>query len=190
MNPLIIVLAAVVGIGLYLFRLRDGEVSIGDIMQDFSNPPVPAPEVNTSVPYANIFREYGNLYNVDWRLIAAHAKVESNYNPDAVNKADNESIGMMQLLCRPDGNGGCTNDLPAIPDWKGTKRKDLLSPDFNVRIAAQLIADNIKTYRMPRAVAVYNSWSERKSGQYGPFANQKYVDAVLKEYERLKKAFP
>jgi hypothetical protein len=62
----------------------------------------------------------------------------------------------------------------------------LLSPGTNLDIAAQIIADNVKRWGMPRAIAVYNSWSERLSPQAGPFGNQRYVDKVLQYYSELQ----
>ncbi len=126
----------------------------------------------------DLFRKWGAVYGVEWRLLKAIADTESRLNPDAVNAADKESIGLMQVLCRPDGAGGCSNRLN-VDGWSEATREKLFDPRFNIRIGAQILAWNIRTYGMPRAIAVYNRWAERTSPVAGPFLNKLYVDAVL-----------
>ena len=62
----------------------------------------------------DLFKKWGAAYGVEWQLLKAVARKESRLNPNAVNNADNESIGLMQVLCRPDGQGGTT---PASILW-------------------------------------------------------------------------
>lgn len=136
------------------------------------NPDVTPPGID------DLFKKWGAVYGVEWRLLKAIAITESRLNPDAVNTGDKESIGLMQVLCHPDGEGGCSNRLN-VDGWSGATRKKLFDPQFNVRIGAQILAWNIRTYGMPKAIAVYNRWAERTSPAAGPFVNQSYVDAVL-----------
>jgi hypothetical protein len=126
----------------------------------------------------DLLKKWGAAYGVEWRLLKAVAVTESRLNPNAVNSADNESIGLMQVLCRPDGLGGCSNKLN-VDGWSEATRKKLFDPRFNIRIGAQILAWNIRTYGLPKAIAVYNRWAERMSLVAGPFENQSYVDAVL-----------
>lgn len=126
----------------------------------------------------DLFRKWGAVYGVDWQLLRAIAVTESRLNPDAVNTADKESIGLMQVLCRPDGEGGCSNRLN-VDGWSEATRKKLFDPRFNIRIGTQILAWNIRTYGMPKAIAVYNRWAERTSPVAGPFLNNLYVHAVL-----------
>ena len=132
----------------------------------------------------DLFRKWGAVYGVEWQLLKAIAVTESRLNPDAVNAADNESIGLMQVLCRPDGEGGCSNGLN-VDGWSEATRKKLFDPRFNIKIGAQILAWNIRTYGLPKAIAVYNRWAERTSPMAGPFENQLYVDAVLAHDMRL-----
>ena len=111
-------------------------------------------------------------------MLKAVARKESRLDPNAVNNADNESIGLMQVLCRPDGQGGCANGL-RVDGWNEATREKLFDPEFNIRIGAQILAWNIRKYGMPKAVAVYNRWAERSSPAAGPFKNHSYVAAVL-----------
>jgi len=117
-------------------------------------------------------------------LLKVVVVTESRLNPNAVNTADNESIGLMQVLCRPDGEGGCSNGLN-VDGWSEATRKKLFDPRFNIKIGAQILAWNIRTYGLPKAIAVYNRWAERTSPVAGPFENQLYVDAVLAHDMRL-----
>ena len=129
----------------------------------------------------DLLKKWSAVYGVDWQLLRAVALKESRLNPRAVNLADRESIGLMQVLCRPDGRGGCGNRLN-VDGWSEATREKLFDPDFNIRIGAQILAWNICTYGMPKAIGVYNRWAERRSPVAGPFENQSYVDAVLANY--------
>lgn len=131
-----------------------------------------------------IFQHWGDEYGVDWKLAKAIAMQESSLNPNAVNSADNESLGLMQILCRPDGNGGCQNRLN-VDGWSDATREKLLTPDYNIQIGVQILKWNIQQYGLPKAIAVYNKWDERTSPQEGPFGNQVYVDRVLNFYKGL-----
>jgi soluble lytic murein transglycosylase-like protein len=130
----------------------------------------------------DLFRKWGTQYGVGWQLLKAVARKESRLNPRAVNNADNESIGLMQVLCRPDGRGGCANNF-RVEGWREATRERLFEPEFNIRIGAQILAWNVRKYGMPKAIAVYNRWTERASPRAGPFVNQAYVDTVLANYK-------
>jgi soluble lytic murein transglycosylase-like protein len=135
----------------------------------------------------DLFRKWGAAYGVEWRLLKAVARKESRLNPNAVNNADNESIGLMQVLCRPDGHGGCANNLK-VDGWRDATRRKLFDPEFNIKIGAQILAWNIRKYGMPKAIAVYNRWAERSSPVAGPFENHSYVAAVLGNYRYRESA--
>lgn len=124
-----------------------------------------------------LYKKHGAAFGVDWRLIKAHAQVESSENPAAINRADNESIGVMQILCRPDGKGGCANKLN-VRGWKETTREKLLDADWNIYIGAQILAWNIAQFGVLKGIAVYNAWDQRNAPAAGPFKNQSYVDKV------------
>ncbi len=137
---------------------------------------------DTNAPSMNhLFRKWGAKYGVEWKMLKAIARKESRLNPNAVNNADNESIGLMQVLCRPNGRGGCANSLK-VDGWSEVTRRKLFDPDFNIKIGAQILAWNIRKYGMPKGIAVYNRWAERSSPVAGPFENQSYVASVLVNY--------
>lgn len=135
----------------------------------------------------HLFRKWGAEYGVEWKMLKAVARKESRLNPNAVNNADNESIGLMQVLCRPNGRGGCANSLK-VDGWSEVTRRKLFDPDFNIKIGAQILAWNIRKYGMPKAIAVYNRWAERSSPIAGPFENHSYVAAVLGNYRYRESA--
>lgn len=146
--------------------------------------PAPAPAAPGG-PYDDLYRKYGAQFGIDWRLVKAHAMVENKpQDPQAVNYEDDESIGLMQVLCKPDGRGGCANKFN-VQGWKQTTRQKLFDPDWNVYIAAQILAWNIKKYGWPKGSAVYNAWDQHTAPAAGPFKNQSYVNAVQRAAAKL-----
>lgn len=143
---------------------------------------------STAAVSDDVFSKWGNAYGVDPNLLKAIAMRESSLNPNAVNSADHYSVGLMQILYRPSD----PYDLDSPPSnvfdvdgWNEASYDKLRDPDFNVKIGAQILAYNIRTFGLPRAIAVYNSWDQRSAPRDGPFKNQDYVDAVLSNYQSL-----
>lgn len=142
-------------------------------------------------PLDAIFEKYGARYGVDALLLKAIATVESSLNPAAVrwNPPHDISVGLMQILYLPIVPGD-TNSAPKnwfnVDGWADATFEKLKDADFNVRIGAQIIAWNIKTFGFKRGIAVYNAWSARHAGVDGPFPNQPYVEKVLRVYARLR----
>lgn len=132
----------------------------------------------------SMYKAAGNRWGVDWLLLKVIAQVESNENPGAKNPND-PSYGLMQLLCVPDGKGGCSNRLNVIgwPPEEGIKQ--LYDPEYSLKIGAQILAWNIGRFGLKKGIAVYNSWSAHTAPNDGPFPNQSYVDKVLTKYRAL-----
>lgn len=131
----------------------------------------------------DLYRKYGDRYGIDPLLLKAIAQVESSENPKAKNPAD-PSYGLMQLLCVPDGQGGCKNRLNVL-GWPPENVEKLYDPDYSVYIGAQILSWNQGRYGFNKGIAVYNSWSAHTDPQEGPFSNQVYVDKVLSKYRAL-----
>lgn len=131
----------------------------------------------------DLYQKYGLRHNLDWRLLKAIAQVESNENPNAKNPND-PSYGLMQILCQPDGAGGCKNNLNVM-DWPPPEVSKLYDPEYSLHIGAQILAWNISRYGLWRGVACYNHWGARLSEPDGPFPNQGYVDKVKGKYRAL-----
>ncbi len=111
--------------------------------------------LNSTVPYAELFRAAGAKYGVSPTLLAATAQVESNYNAKAVSRAG--AKGLMQIM-------------PATAASLGI---DPLDPTQAVDGAARILAGNLKAFEsVPLAVAAYNAGSGavRKYNGIPPFA--------------------
>ncbi|MFY0407015.1 transglycosylase SLT domain-containing protein [Solicola sp. PLA-1-18] len=124
------------------------------------------------VPYAQLFRSAGARYGVDPTLLAAVAKQESGFRPDAVSPAG--ARGLMQLMPSTARGLGVTNSMDPAQAVDGAARllKDLLG-DFG---------------RVDLALAAYNAGpgAVRRYDGIPPYAEtQKYVRNVLAHQERL-----
>ncbi len=138
--------------------------------------------------FDHVFRAEAAKNRLDWVLLKAIAWVESRFNPLAENPAD-PSFGLMQLLCVPDGQGSCKNRLPAVRIWPPDSRDDLFNVQYNVAVAAQILAANLtnKGGDIEWAIAAYNSFRAFREGRdvNGQFHNQGYVDKVRDAYRRF-----
>lgn len=118
----------------------------------------------SGVPYGDLFAKAGQKYGVSAKLLAAVAKVESNYNPNAVSPAGAQ--GLMQLM-------------PSTAAGLGV---NALDPAQAVDGAARLLSKNLKEFgSVPLALAAYNAGggAVHKYGGIPPFAEtQAYVPKV------------
>jgi soluble lytic murein transglycosylase-like protein len=117
-----------------------------------------------SVPYGNLFTQAGTRYGVSPKLLAALAKVESNYNPKAVSPAGAQ--GLMQLM-------------PGTAAGLGV---DPLDPAQAVDGAARMMSGLLKQFNStPLAIAAYNAGAGavQRYGGIPPYAEtQAYVPKV------------
>jgi soluble lytic murein transglycosylase-like protein len=118
----------------------------------------------SGVPYGDLFAKAGQKYGVSAKLLAAVAKVESNYNPTAVSPAGAQ--GLMQLM-------------PSTAAGLGV---NALNPAQAVDGAARLLSSHLKEFgSVPLALAAYNAGggAVHKYGGIPPFAEtQAYVPKV------------
>jgi soluble lytic murein transglycosylase-like protein len=118
----------------------------------------------SGVPYGDLFVKAGQKYGVSAKLLAAVAKVESNYNPNAVSPAGAQ--GLMQLM-------------PSTAAGLGV---NALNPAQAVDGAARMLAGSLKEFgSVPLALAAYNAGggAVHKYGGIPPFAEtQAYVPKV------------
>lgn len=97
--------------------------------------------LDPTTPYAELFQAAGAKYGVDPRLLAAVAKQESSYNPNAVSAAG--AKGLMQLM-------------PATARSLGVS--DPLDPEQAVTGAAKLLRDLLREFGSTElALAAYNA---------------------------------
>lgn len=144
-----------------------------------------APMTKKLVPFEDVFRAAGARHGLDWRLLAAHAFVESSFNPKARNPEGSD--GLMQILFPLEKNTGVLRHLRAgtLPEFLDVDMDQVFDAAYNVELGAALIRENIKAFGMPRAIAVYNMDRARTAPLAGPFANQGYVDKVLAKARAL-----
>jgi soluble lytic murein transglycosylase-like protein len=118
----------------------------------------------SSVPYGNLFTQAGSKYGVSPKLLAAVAKVESNYNPRAVSSAGAQ--GLMQLM-------------PSTAAGLGVNPLD---PTQAVDGAARMLSGLLKQFNStPLAIAAYNAGAGavHRYGGIPPYAEtQAYVPKV------------
>ncbi|WP_306204026.1 transglycosylase SLT domain-containing protein [Actinoplanes sp. RD1] len=124
------------------------------------------------VPYADMFVKAGAKYGVSPKLLAAVAKVESGYNPQAVSKAGAQ--GLMQLM-------------PATARGLGVDNS--FDPQQAINGAAKLLSSHLKEFKsLPLALAAYNAGggNVHKYGGIPPFSEtQAYVPKVQKALKAL-----
>jgi soluble lytic murein transglycosylase-like protein len=156
-----------------------GEMIVDETNYGYEIPGYEPPPVTLD----DLYQSHGRQHGLDPMLLKAIAIVESSENPNAKNPAD-PSIGLMQILCVPDGNGSCSNKLN-IQGWPPADARLLYDPDYSLYLGGQILKWNISTYGFKKGIAVYNSWGARLDPDDGPFRNQNYVDKVLNNYYGL-----
>lgn len=116
------------------------------------------------------FDEAGMEYGISPLILRAIAKVESNYNPNAVNKNRNGSydFGVMQI-----------NSIWASSLGKETWN-NLGDPCTNIKTGAKILSGCIKKYGYNwQAIGCYNSQTPGKS--------ERYARLVFKELQHIQK---
>ena len=74
-----------------------GNSAVPNPVQDEIRPiPQSAAQESKSQTYAQMFRAVGNQYDLDWRMLAAQAYIESSFDPLALGR--NGDLGLMQIL--------------------------------------------------------------------------------------------
>ncbi|GAA1598936.1 transglycosylase SLT domain-containing protein [Actinoplanes couchii] len=124
------------------------------------------------VPYADLFEKAGAKHGVSPKLLAAVAKVESDYNPRAVSKVGAQ--GLMQLM-------------PATA--RGLGVDDAFDPAQAINGAAKLLASHLREFKsVPLALAAYNAGGgavHRHNGIPPSAETQAYVPKVQKALAAL-----
>jgi soluble lytic murein transglycosylase-like protein len=117
-----------------------------------------------AVPYADLFSQAASRYKLSPALLAAVAKIESGYNPNAVSPKGAQ--GLMQLM-------------PSTAAGLGVNPRD---PAQAIDGAARLLSRNLNDFgSLPLALAAYNAGggAVRKYGGIPPYAEtQAYVKKV------------
>ena len=130
-------------------------------------------------PYDAMFQRVGGEYNIDWLLLSAIARAESQYKFDAVSKVG--AVGLMQIM-------------PAVARRMGYERDHLFDAEVSARVASELLIENNKmlnlrsnfdkTERVRFILACYNAGysriadARRLARYYNEDANQWSVVAT------------
>ena len=86
-------------------------------------------------PYDKLFQSVGEEYGIDWLLLSAIARAESEFRFDAVSRAG--AVGLMQIM-------------PSTAESMGYTREQLFDAEISVEIAAKLLHENNKMLHLPR----------------------------------------
>ena len=116
------------------------------------------------------FTEAGNRFSIEPQLLKSIAKVESNFNPNAVNLNTNGSmdIGIMQIN---------SIHLPLLSKL-GIQQKDLFNPRININFGAYILAKCFDKHGMTlNGLNCYN----------GRLDDNPYAIHILKEFIKLDK---
>lgn len=133
-------------------------------------------------PYADIIEKWAGKYGVAPNLVAAHVKVESSFNPNAVNPEDpaldyDSSYGLMQVQL------ATAQDFGAVKDYKNATAAEiawLMDPSNNVKVGSWNVARWQKKYPFDVAVQMYNV-GERGYNSLGR-RNAVYLERVREAY--------
>ena len=176
--------------GLYALSRNERGETVIVLQPPAGGESIPTDQDRKKIPFEDLFREAGRKNSVDWRLIAAHAFVESSFNPRAKNPEG--SYGLMQIYTPLLKNKGVVRHLTrgSLPEFENFDVARLVEPEYSIMLGAALIRENVKEFFLPRAIAVYNSDGATKEPQHGPFKNQTYVNRVLSYYDKLKEEIP
>lgn len=85
-------------------------------------------------PYDEMLQRVGAEYGVDWVLLSAIARAESEFRFDAVSKAG--AVGLMQVM-------------PSTARSMGYEREQLFDAEVSAEVAAKLLHENNKMLRLP-----------------------------------------
>lgn len=121
--------------------------------------------------YDALFVKYSKIHRIPSQLLWAIAKTESNFNPSAINKANDNGtydIGLMQV------NSIHEENLKKL----GLTLNDLYDPEINVRYASAYLAKCFKKWGFNyKGLNCYN----------GRISNNNYNIKVLNELRKKQK---
>lgn len=121
--------------------------------------------------------------NIDYRIVLALAKVESNFKKDAVSPKG--ARGLLQV--KPSVAKEIAKDLGIKPDGKGW----LHDYESNVALGTHLLSKLIEKFDdIHTALTAYNIGETRLSNLSSPRVKSRFSESVLKEYKRYVEILP
>lgn len=99
----------------------------------------PEKKLPPELPYRDLIAKYCQMYQMDWKLVAAVIKVESNFNPNAVSPKGAQ--GLMQLMPQTQREEGVVNPFEPEDNIRGgvhylKKMLDAFQGDLELTLAA------------------------------------------------------
>lgn len=134
---------------------------------------------------ANLIYNEAGRYGIDYRLILAMIKVESNFRHDAVSSMG--ARGLMQIKPTPARYVAGKIGLK----WQGAKTLD--EPDKNLKIGLCLLSELLEDFdSIDLAIHAYHIGSTRLKEMLSTDTklNKDFLRLVLKEYEKNKATLP
>ncbi len=137
-------------------------------------------EQQTAAIADHVYRE-SSLYRIDYRLILAVMKVESNFNEDAVSRKG--AMGLLQI--KP----FVGKSVAKIIGMSWTGEAQLREPGKNIKIGVHHLSSLIKDLRKSRWRSTLTTGAQRgkgptpgKPGHRKPGHQARYAGAVMGEY--------
>lgn len=119
--------------------------------------------------YDNIYKTFGELRNLDWKLLKAIALTESNEDASVIGD-DGRSFGLMQVSL-------------VVGNFYGMNKDDLLIPELNVQAGSAFLKEMIEKYGLEGGIQAYNLGQTKfRKGLTSP----NYLKKVLDYYDKLK----
>lgn len=117
-----------------------------------------------------LYRKWGGLMGVDWRLLKAIAMTESDENPNAIGDSGT-SFGLMQVQ-------------NLVGNYYGQASGNaLLEPDKNIEVGSKFLADLISKYGVDGGIQAYNLGETKyRQGLTSPT----YLSRVMTNYNSLE----
>ncbi len=133
----------------------------------------PAEHLPRNLPYRKLIGRYCQKYKMDWKLVAALIRVESDFNPKAVSPKGAE--GLMQLMPSTQKEMGVTNPFP---------------PEQNIRAGVHYLRRLLDAFQgdLELTLAAYNAGIGRVQAHDAvpPIPEtQRYVARILALYPTL-----
>jgi len=151
------------GIGLYLYLKNRKEIEtwVDETVEEVTD--------MLTKGYDEIYRRWGELRQLDWRLIKAVAIVESSERAEVVGD-DGQSIGLMQVSRVVGASYGMTIT-------------DLFDPNLNVQAGSGFLAEMINRYGLEGGIQAYNLGETKyRKGLRSPT----YLSKVMTEFNKLQ----
>ncbi len=145
---------------------------------------VKAPE-ETLRGMANMVYEESQLYKLDYRLVLAVMKVESNFRNDAISRAG--ARGLLQI--RPSLAKFISKDAGIRYDGA----KCLYEPDKNIRLGVHHLSNLMEDFKnVSHALHAYNMGAKKSKGKLSKNIEptNRFVRLVLREYNRNVENLP